>query len=569
MGVLMQVFYRSVPSPADGDASIPWWWDRLARHASSFKAAGFTAVWLPPVLKGASGRLSIGYDPFDDYDIGSKDQKGTIPTRYGIREQLQRCVAILRANGLDVYLDMVEHHRSGDPGNFIFRYLGADGVKNEGRFPKNPLNFVPNVLRDPELGGPPKDDFPFGRELAPINARPHHYVFDGLIAAADWLTRALDVQGYRLDDVKGISTDFLLPFLQSKSMNGKFAVGEYFDGNLARLQGWVSQQMKGRAHLFDFPSRFVLANMCNNPGHFNMASLDHAGLAGVEPQKAVTFVENHDTDQSDPVISNKMLGYAYILTSEGYPCVFYRDYSSDPNCFGLGSKIDNLIWIHEKLASGPTQQRWKDFNIFSYERLGGPHLLVGLNNGSNAEHRITVDTDFGPHVALHDYSRHAHDAVTDSRRSVTIVVPRNDDGLGYVCYSRENIEGRFTKSRHVVTQEFSGATDLDISPASEAEAVHVGRVWCEGGTPIRVVLDPDLTNWTTSSQIVMELRGPDGAVLGAKDYTKATPEGTAFEAESRTMGYHSFILTGSNLPENNLHPRYSLNVTYSATQDLD
>ena len=50
------------------------------------------------------------------------------------------------------------------------------------------------------------------------------------IWAADWLTRALDIQGYRLDDVKGLSTDFLFPFLTSKSMAGKFAFGEYFDG---------------------------------------------------------------------------------------------------------------------------------------------------------------------------------------------------------------------------------------------------------------------------------------------------------------------------------------------------
>jgi alpha-amylase len=56
----------------------------------------------------------------------------------------------------------------------------------------------------------------------------------GLIDAADWLTRALDVQGYRLDDVKGLSTDFLFPFLTSKSMAGKFAFGEFFDGNRPR-----------------------------------------------------------------------------------------------------------------------------------------------------------------------------------------------------------------------------------------------------------------------------------------------------------------------------------------------
>ena len=67
--------------------------------------------------------------------------------------------------------------------------------------------------------------------MAPINGLPHRYVFDNLIAAADWLTRGLDVQGYRIDDVKGLSTDFLRPFLETESMAGKFAVGEFFDGN--------------------------------------------------------------------------------------------------------------------------------------------------------------------------------------------------------------------------------------------------------------------------------------------------------------------------------------------------
>ena len=232
MGVLLQGFYKkqpgvAVPSPADGDLSIPFWWDRIASEANAFRKAGFTAVWLPPVLKTKSGvgPKADGYGAFDDYDIGSRDQKGPRGktfTRFGEREQLQRCVAILRANNLDVYLDMVEHHRSGDTTPFVFRYPGADGTPNIGRFPKNPKNFLPQVPRDPDLGGPPADDFPFGREFAPINGLPHRYVFDNLIAAGDWLTRALDVQGYRLDDVKGLSTDFLRPFLESKSMAGKF-----------------------------------------------------------------------------------------------------------------------------------------------------------------------------------------------------------------------------------------------------------------------------------------------------------------------------------------------------------
>ena len=71
---------------------------------------------------------------------------------------------------------MVEHHRIGDVTPFVFRYPGANGTPNAGRFPKNPSNFVPQVPRDPNLGGPVADDFAFGRELAPINARPPRYV---------------------------------------------------------------------------------------------------------------------------------------------------------------------------------------------------------------------------------------------------------------------------------------------------------------------------------------------------------------------------------------------------------
>src|SRR5438552_2931115 len=77
--VLLQAFYRrekrGVPSPADGEVA-PWWWDHLARQANDFARSGFSAVWLPPVTKGASGTASVGYDVFDDYDLGSKDQRG-------------------------------------------------------------------------------------------------------------------------------------------------------------------------------------------------------------------------------------------------------------------------------------------------------------------------------------------------------------------------------------------------------------------------------------------------------------------------------------------------------------
>lgn len=81
-----------MPSPADGDKSVPWWWDHLAAQANTFR--------------------------------------------------------------------------------FVYRYLGADSRPDAGRFPKNKYCFVPKAPRDP-VAGPMSDDFAFGDELAPVNAKPN------------------------------------------------------------------------------------------------------------------------------------------------------------------------------------------------------------------------------------------------------------------------------------------------------------------------------------------------------------------------------------------------------------
>jgi alpha-amylase len=575
MGVLLQGFYKhlpnnAVPSPADGDLSVEWWWDHLAREANALRLAGFTAIWLPPVLKAYIGASSgaDGYEPFDDYDIGSRNQKGSLPTRYGTREQLQRCVAVLRANGLDVYVDMVEHQRIGDVEPFIFRYPGADGTPDIGRFPKNPLNFLPQVPRDPNLGGPPWEDIAFGRELAPINAGPPHYVSDNLTGAADWMTRALDIQGYRIDDVKGLSTDFLLPFLNSKSMAGKFAVGELYDGNQTLVNAWIQNPrgMQGRASAFDFPLKFILNAMCNNSGRFNMADLDHAGLAGICPQKAVTFVENHDTDlfPKDRIVFNKILAYAFILTSEGYPCVYYRDYSTDVGCYGLKTKINNLIWIHEKIAQGSTQERWKDFDVFAYERLGGPRLLVGLNNDPKSSHRITVATSFGPHVSLHDYTGHADNATTDESGSVTINIPPNNNGNGFVCYSRDGLGGGFTWESQTVRQDFEGAPDLDILPALSGKTVTVGRIWSGANRAIEARLIADSTDWTPATTIRLDLLCPKNVLHGTFVFALNSLPDAALQTVSALAGFYSLQLTASNTPPTNLNPTFKLSISYQS-----
>ena len=571
MGVLLQGFFSApariagVPSPLDGDSAIPFWWDHLAQQAQSLAQSGFTAVWLPPPLKGASGSFSNGYDLFDDYDLGSKKQKGTVATRYGTREQLQRCAAMMRANGIDVYVDLVENQRDGDDGHFNFEYVDAFGNRTGGRFAKASGDFHPHVPEDP---GVFSDQFQFGRDLAPINGTPKDHCSNGLLNAADWLTRALDLQGYRLDNTKGVSTIFVQRLLNHGAMTNKFSVGEFADGNVQLLENWANATGH-RSASFDFPLHFALKSMCNNPGSFDMSSLDHAGLAGVDPLGAVTFIENHDTDRGGvggPVVRNKLLAYAYILTSEGYPCVFYRDYSKDPHCFGLKDDIDRLITIHQNLAGGPTQQRWKDNGVFAYERMGGQHLLVALNKDAGTSRNITVQTGFPPNTQLQDFSGHAGAISTRHDSTLSLMVPRNDNGKGYVCYALPG-HLRISSQSHATTQEFEGAADLDIKPAVNDEAVPVCRVFCEANSRMQARLSFDRSNWGPATNISLGIQTPDGKTLQSRVFGKAD-SGATVEATTAAKGFYEFVLQSSNTPAQNLNPAFKLAVTYLAPRTL-
>jgi alpha-amylase len=291
-------------------------------------------------------------------------------------------------------------------------------------------------------------------------------------------------------------------------------------------------------------------------------------LAGADPFRAVTFVENHDTDRDTPIITNKALGYAYILTSEGYPSVFFKDYSTDPGSFGLKPIIDNLIFIHEKIASGQTLQRFKNPDIFAYERLGGQHLLVGLNDNENNAPTITVFTGFGPNVKLHDYTGHSGDVQTDGSGQVTITIPNNTNGRGYVCYSLPGISGGFNPPAQDVTQDYEGAQDLDIKPADNTGFVQVCRVFVATGQPIHGALRFDNTHWTDTTSITLELDDPSGAKLASGNFVKNTPQGQTISANAGPTGFYTFRIRSANTPPDNAKPSYKLTATYRAPQVL-
>jgi alpha-amylase len=107
----------TVPAPSTNPGA-PWLLDFLAQHALTLRRAGFTAIQLPPTSKaqGGAGVGCDGYGVFDPSDLGNKRQQGSLPTRYGSKDSLNRFVAVAHACDLDVYLDLVLHQRVGENG---------------------------------------------------------------------------------------------------------------------------------------------------------------------------------------------------------------------------------------------------------------------------------------------------------------------------------------------------------------------------------------------------------------------------------------------------------------------
>ena len=558
----------TVPAPVDpGTPHAPWWYDWIAGNAAALRRVGFTAVLYPPVCKTQSGDgpTADGYGLYDHYDLGSKPQCGATATRFGTREQLQRSVAVARACGLDVYVDVVMHQMSGGD-NGVYQYLGADGKTPNGRFPKQPGCFRGAPPRRPEDPVPVvADDFQFGDELVYVNCRPANYTIDQMVAFGDWLTRSLDIEGYRVDDTKGMAVSFVHRWMTSRSMARGYCVSEYFDGNPQSLAWWAhGSGMGGRSAVFDFTLHFALQGMCDDGG-FDMRRLHGAGYAALDPFNAMTFVDNPDTDLSpgESIVSNKLLAYAFILTTEGYPVVYHKDYAQAAGCYGLRPWIDNLVWIHENLANGATTTRWNDDKTIVLERLGAPGLLTALSTDPWNARTVTCQTAFGPNAELHDYTGRHGDIWTDGGGRATFTIPSNAFGGGqsYLCFSRPGRGRGFGLADRATTQTFFGAADLDVPPAPVTGAALVGRIWAAARKPLTLNIQP-AAGAPHGGALQATVTGPDGKLLGT---AQAGAAGGALHLETKAAGWHTLHVSGRGLKE----PRsYEIAVTYTATQGI-
>jgi len=559
MSVILQANYRthanptvSVAAPNDGKGD-PWFYNRLALDIHSHAQAGFKYFQLPPsmITIGGPSADSDGYGVWWEYDHGTENS----PTRFGYTKILRRLTAMGWANGIYPLTDWVPHQRYGGD-NGVYRY-DSYGGKGMGRFPKDPQDFR-KMGSGPDLA--PQDNVPdkfwdiaFGDELSPIDDLHRGYSMEQLEKAGHWIYRCFQLAGCRSDDTKGQAVAAVQRWSQYGEMQGKPIIGEYAEGDPNTLSWWLSQ-VPGNCQTFDFGVKYAIRDMCNGGSKYDMTQLVNMGLmakGSYWAMRSVNFVENADSDTNGfgAVVYNKMLGYAWILTSEGWPCVYYRDYSTDRDCYGLKPFIDNLIWVHETLASGDTWWRHSEYQFVVYERQGHPGLLVGLNNDIwGGWKTVYVATSFGGNQKLHDYSGHAGDIWTDGNGGVTLSIPPNHNGLGYVTYSRDGFQNlELAQASHPAVQLFEGAPDLLDGPALPL-GILTGEIFVEKGTDITLAKESGA--------------GVDFSIFDAND-RPIIPRG-GWKGRSDVKGWHAikaFSPAGKSVP-------YEVTATYQAPKTL-
>ena len=62
-------------------------WNKVTKEAEKLKKLGITGMWLPPAYKASGGVQDSGYGAYDLYDLGEFDQKESVRTKYGTKDE--------------------------------------------------------------------------------------------------------------------------------------------------------------------------------------------------------------------------------------------------------------------------------------------------------------------------------------------------------------------------------------------------------------------------------------------------------------------------------------------------
>ena len=416
-------------------------WKKLAKEAKNLAKAGFTALWLPPAFKGQGGISDVGYGVYDLYDLGEFDQKGSVATKYGTKDEYLKAIKASQKEGLDVYGDMVFNHKMGAdekelvevvennrfnreevtssketieawtkftfPGrkgkysSFIWDKTCFDGIDYDDRNKKTAIYQIAGKTWDKDVDDENGNyDYLMGADLDFSSDKVKKELYD----FGHWYLDFTMVDGFRLDALKHISSDFFAPWIKDMRQYAKkelFTVGEYWSSDLKELLDYL-KDIDYSFSLFDVPLHMNLFRACNDSGNFDMGSILENTLVKNAPQNAVTFIENHDTQNGQALQSYitdwfKPLAYALILLrNEGYPCVFYGDYYGTKYSPSFKDTIDKLIALRQNFLNGPSHDYFDHFNVIGWTFEGNTlqeGMAVLMSDGPGGEKTMYVGKD--------------------------------------------------------------------------------------------------------------------------------------------------------------------------------
>ncbi|MBO7710476.1 MAG: alpha-amylase [Lachnospiraceae bacterium] len=435
---MMQYFEWYLPN--DG-----LWWKRCAAKAENLSSLGITQVWLPPAYKGTS-QEDVGYGVYDMYDLGEFDQKGTVRTKYGTKDEYLAAIDSFHNAGIEVFADIVLNHRmGGDELEEVTAVTDAEDDRNQqvggkqkvrvwskftfpGRngkyssFTWDHRHFSgTDWAEDVENGG---HIYRFtGKKWEP-DTDPENGNFDYLMGMnvdmsnptvisetkkwLEWYIQTAHLDGLRLDAVKHISFSFyreLLHEIREKTGLPLPAVGEYWSGELERLMYYL-ESVDDEMSLFDVALHYNFFHATQAGGSYDMRTILDQTLVKEKPGNAVTFVDNHDTQYGQSLQSFiddwfKPLAYAIILLrGDGIPCVFYSDYYGNPvQNRPLVPNLGKMIKTRYLYAYGPQEDYFDDPHVIGWTRQGDQEhpdsgLAVLMSNAEGGTKRMFVGTQF-------------------------------------------------------------------------------------------------------------------------------------------------------------------------------
>jgi len=434
-GVMMQYFEWNLPN--DGNL-----WKHLKDDAKHLHEIGITSVWIPPAYK-ADEQEDEGYATYDLFDLGEFDQKGTVRTKYGTKEELKSMVDELHENEICVYLDAVMNHKSGgdytekikvvevDPNERdkvisdeidIEAYTGYDFSGRNNKYSDFKWHYyhfsgtgyddatkregIFRILGDNKYWSKGVDgengnyDYLLGNDLD----LDHPDVVKELNKWGVWVSDELNLDGMRLDAIKHMKDTFIRDFLaavRAKRGDNFYAVGEYWNSDIDTLDTYL-ENVGHSVDLFDVPLHYNMFEASEKGKDYDMQNILNQALAVSHPQLAVTFVDNHDSQRGSSLESQvkswfKPLAYGLILLMEkAYPCIFYGDY------YGVKGKesphrliLDILLDARKKYAYGEQHDYFDHPSTVGFVRLGDENhensgMAFLMSNGENGNKIMNV-----------------------------------------------------------------------------------------------------------------------------------------------------------------------------------